>query len=136
MRTTTGEGKYVTVMNTTTIAAELAKVTDHWTPRIIGQVNDQYVKVAKLLGEFVWHAHEDEDELFWVISGRLRIQLENRDEVVLEPGEFFVVPRGVRHNPIADDEVEIVLIETVTTTHTGDVVVDRTVPIERQLSTD
>ncbi len=136
MSATTGEGKYVTVMNTTTIAAELAKVTDHWTPRIIGQVNDQYVKVAKLLGEFVWHAHEDEDELFWVISGRLRIQLENRDEVVLEPGEFFVVPRGVRHNPIADDEVEIVLIETVTTTHTGDVVVDRTVPIERQLSTD
>ena len=123
-------------MNTTTIAAELAKVTDHWTPRIIGQVNDQYVKVAKLLGEFVWHAHEDEDELFWVISGRLRIQLENRDEVVLESGEFFVVPRGVRHNPIADDEGEIVLIETVTTTHTGDVVVDRTVPIERQLSTD
>lgn len=120
----------------TTVSAELAKVTDHWTPRIIGQVNDQYVKVAKLLGEFVWHAHEDEDELFWVISGRLRIQLENRDEVVLESGEFFVVPRGVRHNPIADDEVEIVLIETVTTTHTGDVVVDRTVPIERQLSTD
>ncbi len=136
MRTTTGEGKYVTVMNTTTIAAELAKVTDHWTPRIIGQVNDQYVKVAKLLGEFVWHAHENEDELFWVISGRLRIQLENRDEVVLEPGEFFVVPRGVRHNPIADDEVEIVLIETVTTTHTGDVVVERTVPIERQFSAD
>lgn len=122
-------------MNTTTIAAELAKVTEHWTPRVIGQVNDQYVKVAKLLGEFVWHAHENEDELFWVISGRLRIQLENRDEVVLEPGEFFVVPRGVRHNPIADEEVEIVLIETVTTAHTGDVVVDRTVPIERQLPT-
>lgn len=120
----------------TTVSAELAKVTDHWTPRIIGQVNDQYVKVAKLLGEFVWHAHENEDELFWVISGRLRIQLENRDEVVLEPGEFFVVPRGVRHNPIADDEVEIVLIETVTTTHTGDVVVERTVPIERQFSAD
>ena len=124
------------MMEKTTIAAELAKVTDHWTPRIIGQVNDQYVKVAKLLGEFVWHAHENEDELFWVISGRLRIQLENRDEVVLEPGEFFVVPRGVRHNPIADDEVEIVLIETVTTTHTGDVVVERTVPIERQFSAD
>lgn len=124
------------MMNTTTIAAELAKVTEHWTPRVIGQVNDQYVKVAKLLGELVWHAHENEDELFWVISGRLRIQLENRDEVVLEPGEFFVVPRGVRHNPIADEEVEIVLIETVTTAHTGDVVVERTVPIERQLSTD
>ena len=120
----------------TTIAAELAHVTEHWTPRVIGQVNDQYVKVAKLLGEFVWHAHENEDELFWIISGRLRIQLEGRDEVVLDPGEFFVVPRGVRHNPIADEEVEIVLIETVTTAHTGDVIVERTVPIEKQLQTD
>lgn len=124
------------MMDTVTIAAELAKVTEHWTPRIIGQVNDQYVKVAKLLGEFVWHAHEHEDELFWVISGRLRIQLEGLDEVVLTPGDFFVVPRGLRHNPIAEHEVEIVLIETVTTTHTGDVVVERTVPIERQLPTD
>ncbi|UTT63285.1 cupin domain-containing protein [Microcella humidisoli] len=121
------------MIDKTTIAAELATVTEHWTPRVIGQVNDQYVKVAKLLGEFVWHAHENEDELFWVISGRLRIQLEGHDEVVLEPGQFFVVPRGVRHNPIADEEVELVLIETVTTAHTGDVVVDRTVPIERQL---
>lgn len=135
MRSTTGEGKYATVIEKTTIAAELAKVTEHWTPRVISQVNDQYVKVAKLLGEFVWHAHENEDELFWVISGRLRIQLEGGDEVVLDPGEFFVVPRGVRHNPIADEEVEIVLIETVTTAHTGDVVVDRTVPIKRQLPT-
>ena len=124
------------MMEKTTIAAELAKVTEHWTPRVIGQVNDQYVKVAKLLGEFVWHAHENEDELFWVVSGRLRIQLEGGDEVVLDPGEFFVVPRGVRHNPIADEEVEIVLIETVTTAHTGDVVVERTVPIERQFSAD
>lgn len=121
------------MIDKTTISAELAKVTAHWTPRVIGRVNDQYVKVAKLLGEFVWHAHENEDELFLVISGRLRIQLEDRDEVVLDAGDFFTVPRGVRHNPIADEEVEIVLIETVTTTHTGDVVVDRTVPIERQL---
>ena len=117
----------------TTISAELAEVTEHWTPRVIGRVNDQYVKVAKLLGEFVWRAHDNEDELFWVVSGRLRIQLEGRDEVVLEPGEFFVVPRGMRHNPVADSEVEIVLIETVTTTHTGDVVHEKTVPIERQL---
>lgn len=123
------------MMNKTAIASELSQVTEHWTPRIIGRVNDQYVKVAKLLGELVWHAHENEDELFWVVSGRLRIQLEGRDEVVLEPGEFFVVPRGVRHNPIADEEVEIVLIETVTTAHTGDVVVERTVPIEKQLPT-
>jgi mannose-6-phosphate isomerase-like protein (cupin superfamily) len=122
-------------MDKKTIRDELAAVTEHWTPRIIGQVNDQYVKVAKLLGELVWHAHENEDELFWVVSGRLRIELEGRDEVVLEPGEFFVVPRGVRHNPVAESEVEIVLIETVTTAHTGDVVVERTVPIERQLPT-
>lgn len=136
MRSRTRERKYLTMFDKTTIAAELAHVTEHWTPRVIGQVNDQYVKVAKLLGEFVWHAHENEDELFWIISGRLRIQLEGRDEVVLDPGEFFVVPRGVRHNPIADEEVEIVLIETVTTAHTGDVIVERTVPIEKQLQTD
>jgi mannose-6-phosphate isomerase-like protein (cupin superfamily) len=116
----------------TDVAAELEQVEKHWTPRVIGQVNDQYVKVAKLLGELVWHAHADEDEMFLVISGRLRIQLEGDVEVVLDPGQFYVVPRGVLHNPVADQEVEIVLIETVTTAHTGDVTVDGTVPIEQQ----
>ncbi|MFF0910320.1 cupin domain-containing protein [Microbacterium enclense] len=115
------------------IAAELRQVEAHWTPRVIGRVNDQYIKVAKLLGEFVWHAHDDEDEMFLIVSGMLRIQLEGGDEVVLNPGEFFVVPRGVRHNPIAESEVEIVLIETVTTAHTGDVTTDRSVPVERQV---
>ena len=113
--------------------AELGKLTEHWSPRVVGQVNDQYVKVAKLLGELVWHAHEREDELFQVVYGRLRIQLEGDREVVLEAGDLYVVPRGVRHNPIAEEEVGIVLIETVTTAHTGDVVTDRSVPIERQL---
>ena len=117
----------------TSFAAELERVTDYWTPRVVGEVNDQFVKVAKLLGEFVWHAHEHEDELFLVVYGTLRIQLEGRDEVVLKPGEFFVVPRGLRHNPIAEEEVGIVLIETKTTLHTGDVVTDRSVPVERQL---
>ena len=116
------------------IASELANVSKHWTPRVIGHVNDQYVKVARLLGELVWHAHENEDEMFLVVSGNLRIQLEDRPDVHLAPGEFFVVPKGVRHNPVADEEVEIVLIETVTTAHTGDVVVARTVPIDAQLS--
>ncbi|KQX75804.1 MULTISPECIES: cupin domain-containing protein [Aeromicrobium] len=115
------------------VAAELRKVEKHWTPRVVGRVNDQYVKVAKLLGELVWHAHDDEDEMFLVVSGRLRIQLEGDVEVVLEPGQFHVVPRGVRHNPIAEEEVEIVLIETVTTAHTGDVTVAGTVPIDQQL---
>lgn len=115
------------------IAAELQQVEAHWTPRVIGRVDDQYIKVAKLLGEFVWHAHDDEDEMFLIVSGTLRIQLEGGDEVVLNPGEFFVVPRSVRHNPIAESEVEIVLIETVTTAHTGDVTTDRSVPVERQV---
>lgn len=105
----------------------------HWTPRVIGRVNDQYIKVAKLLGELVWHAHDAEDEMFLVVKGRLRIQLPDGVEVSLTPGQFYVVPRGVQHNPIADEEVEIVLIETVTTAHTGDVIVDGTVPVEQQV---
>jgi mannose-6-phosphate isomerase-like protein (cupin superfamily) len=116
------------------IAAELLQVHKHWTPRVIGRVNDQYIKVAKLLGELVWHAHDAEDEMFIVVSGRLRIQLPDDQEVVLTPGQFHIVPRGVQHNPIADEEVEIVLIETVTTAHTGNVIVEGTVPISTQLS--
>ena len=115
------------------VAAELQQVDKHWTPRVVGQVNDQYIKVAKLLGELLWHAHEKEDEMFLVVSGRLRIQLEGDEEVVLDPGQFYVVPRGVRHNPVAENEVQIVLIETVTTAHTGDVVSERSVPIDQQL---
>jgi len=123
----------MTALHGIDVAAELRQVEAHWTPRVVGRVNDQYVKVAKLLGELVWHAHAAEDEMFFVVSGRLRIQLPDDDEVVLTPGQFYVVPRGVPHNPVADDEVEIVLIETVTTAHTGDVVVEGTVPVERQL---
>ncbi len=119
----------------TDLARELEKVTEHWTPRVVGRVNDQYVKVAKLLGELVWHAHENEDEMFLVLSGRLRIQIEGQADVELGPGQFFVVPRGVRHNPVADDEAHIALIEAVTTAHTGDVIVPGTVPIERQVGT-
>jgi mannose-6-phosphate isomerase-like protein (cupin superfamily) len=121
------------MISPTDVAAELEHVTEHWTPRVVGRVNDQYVKVAKLLGELVWHAHEEEDEMFLVVSGRLRIQIEGDREVVLDPGQFYVVPKGVRHNPVADEEVEIVLIETVTTAHTGDVTVEGTVPIDRQV---
>ena len=117
----------------TNVAAELKKVTEYWTPRVVGEVNDQYVKVAKLKGELVWHTHEQEDELFLIVYGTLRIQLEGRDDVVLTEGEFFTVPKGVRHNPVADEEVGIVLIETKTTLHTGDVVTDRSVPVEKQL---
>lgn len=123
----------MTALHGIDVAAELLQVQAHWTPRVVGRVNDQYIKVARLLGELVWHAHEAEDEMFLVVSGRLRIQLPGEQEVVLTPGQFHVVPRGVRHNPIAEEEVEIVLIETVTTAHTGDVVVERTVAIEEQM---
>jgi mannose-6-phosphate isomerase-like protein (cupin superfamily) len=123
----------MTALSGIDVAAELSKVEAHWTPRVVARVNDQYVKVAKLLGELVWHAHEAEDEMFLVVSGRLRIQLPGDQEVVLTPGQFYVVPRGVQHNPVAEEEVEIVLIETVTTAHTGDVVIERTVPLDRQV---
>jgi mannose-6-phosphate isomerase-like protein (cupin superfamily) len=117
----------------TSIDDALAQVTEHWTPRVIGQVNDQYIKVAKLLGELVWHAHDDEDEMFLVVYGHLTIQLEGDRSVDLDPGQFFIVPKGVPHNPVAVEEVGIVLIETVTTAHTGSVESERSVPIERQL---
>lgn len=114
------------------IASQLATVTDYWSPKVIGRVNDQYIKVAKLKGEFVWHAHEGEDELFLVIRGQLRIQFD-AGEVTAEPGQFIVVPKGVRHNPVCDEECWIVLVETVTTRHTGDVVTERTRSIDEQL---
>jgi mannose-6-phosphate isomerase-like protein (cupin superfamily) len=118
--------------HTTNIESALAKVNQYWSPQVIGQVNDQYVKVAKLKGELMWHAHADEDEMFMVVYGTLKIQLEDRD-LVLQPGEFCVIPRGVRHNPVALDECGIVLIETVTTLHTGDEISSRSVPVEQQL---
>ena len=113
-------------------AAEFARLTDYWSPHVVARVNDQYVKVAKLQGEFVWHAHADEDELFLVMRGRLVIQLED-GEVVLGPGQSVVVPRGVRHNPIAAEECWVVLVEPVATKHTGEVVTERTRSIEEQL---
>lgn len=116
----------------TNIAAALQNVSQYWSPQVIGRVNDQYIKVAKLKGELLWHAHADEDELFMVVYGTLKIQLEDRD-IILGPGEFCVIPKQVRHNPVAEEECGIVLIETVTTLHTGDEISPRSVPIENQL---
>lgn len=111
----------------------LDDVTEHWSPKVVGRVNDQYVKVAKLHGQLAWHKHDDEDELFQVVRGRLRIQLEGGVETALNAGEFCIVPRGVLHNPVADEECWIVLIETVTIKHTGDVETPLTRSIEQQL---
>jgi mannose-6-phosphate isomerase-like protein (cupin superfamily) len=105
-----------------------------WSPRVVARVNDQYVKVARLRGEFVWHAHDDEDELFLVLDGVLRIDYRDRPPVHLAPGALHVVPRGVQHCPVAAQECLIALIETVTTRHTGDVQTGRTRSIAEQLA--
>ena len=120
-------------MEAVNIAGAFQDITEYWSPKVIGQVNDQYVKAAKLKGQLAWHSHEDEDELFQVVQGQLVIQLEGECEVTLGPGEFFVVPRGVRHSPVAVEECWILLIETVTTKHTGDVDTPLTKTIEQQL---
>lgn len=119
-------------MKPVNLEAAAAALTELWSPKVVARVGDQYVKVAKILGEFVWHAHEGEDELFLVLKGRLRMQLDDGD-VVLGPGDLFVVPAGVRHNPAAEEECWVALVEPVTTRHTGDVVTDRTRTIEDQL---
>lgn len=122
------------LLNPTNIAEELAKITEHWSPRVIGQVNDQYVKVAKVKGELVWHQHDHEDELFLVVYGKLVIRLEDTEDVTLEKGEFYIVPKGTMHNPLAEEECGLVLIESVSTKHTGDVESPLTKSIEDQLS--
>ena len=119
-------------MKTVNLLKELEHVDEYWSPRVVGEVNDQYIKVAKLKGTLAWHKHDDEDELFYVLRGRLVIEYED-DQVVLEEGDFHVVPKGVMHNPVAEEECWIALIETVTTRHTGDVVTDKTKSIEQQL---
>jgi len=111
---------------------EAAALPDYWSPRVLGQVNDQYVKVAKLKGDLAWHKHDDEDELFLVLEGELRIEYEDR-VVRLGAGDFHVVPRGAMHNPVCDEECLIALIETVTTKHTGDTQTAKTKTIDEQL---
>jgi len=109
-----------------------ASLTEHWSPRVVAEVDDNYVKVAKVQGTFGWHAHPDEDELFVVLSGRLRIDME-AGAVELGEGELYVVPKGVRHNPSAERETLVMLIERKSTLHTGDVVNDKTRSIAEQL---
>lgn len=101
------------------ISEKLSLFSDHWHPRIVGALNGQHVKLAKLKGEFVWHKHDNEDELFLVISGHLDIEL--RDKAIsLEEGEFVIIPRGVEHKPVAKEEVHAMLFEPASTINTGD----------------
>ncbi|NIM49049.1 MAG: cupin domain-containing protein [Gemmatimonadales bacterium] len=113
-------------MNKINLTDKLSLFDDYWHPRIVGELNGQQVKLAKLKGEFEWHHHDEEDELFLVLRGRMTIELRDR-EVVLEPGECFIVPRGVEHKPVADEETHILLFEPASTLNTGNVRSERTV---------
>jgi len=108
------------------LAERLASFDDVWVPRVVAELNGQYVKVVKFEGEYCRHSHEHEDEMFLVLEGRVRILLRDR-EVVLDPGEFLVVPRGIEHKPVADGVAHVLLFEPATTTNTGEVVEERTI---------
>ena len=107
------------------IQDKLSLFNDHWNPRIIGELNKQHVKLAKIKGEFIWHKHEDEDEMFLVLKGTLKIEFRDRTETIQE-NEIIIVPKGVEHKPIAEEEVSIMLFEPATTINTGALENERT----------
>src|SRR5258708_35315382 len=109
-----------------------ASLTELWSPRVIAEVDDAYIKVAKVQGSLAWHSHENEDELFLVLKGHLRIEMES-GSVELSEGEMYVVPKGVRHNPVAEQECHVMLIERKATLHTGAVVTQKTRSLAEQL---
>ena len=100
------------------LTQKLALFSEHWSPKVVGELNGQQVKIAKLKGEFVWHKHEHEDELFFVIHGTLKIKLRDKT-ILLNENEFFIVPKGVEHKPVADEEVSVMLFEPLGTLNTG-----------------
>ena len=114
------------------LAERLSRFTETWSPKVVARLNDYEVKVVRLRGEFVWHAHDDTDELFLVLDGTLTIQLRDGD-VVLGPGQLYVVPRGVEHRPVATGQVQAVLIEPVGVVNTGDAGGDLTAPHDTSL---
>jgi mannose-6-phosphate isomerase-like protein (cupin superfamily) len=114
------------MIETVNLAQKFDLIQETWSPRIAGEINDAYVKLARLKGEFVWHQHEQEDELFLVVKGRLLIRLRERD-LWVDAGEFVIIPKGVEHCPVAEEEVQVLLLEPKTTVNTGDVRNERTV---------
>ena len=117
-------------MDKVNVAQKLSLFTDQYSPKIVGEVNDAYVKLVKLQGEFMWHHHEHEDELFFVVKGVLRMRVRENNgerEFMVNPGEFIIIPRGVEHLPSADEETHIMLLEPKTTLNTGNVASERTV---------
>jgi mannose-6-phosphate isomerase-like protein (cupin superfamily) len=117
------------VVSPKTVAASLV---EYWSPRVVAELDDSFVKVAKVQGSLTWHSHENEDELFYILKGSLTIEMEDKTVVLVE-GDAFVVPRGVRHNPIAEQECHIMLIERKSTLHTGTELTDKTRSLAEQL---
>ncbi len=117
-------------MKTVNVAEKFSRFSDYWNPKIVGELNDSYVKLVKLRGEFLWHRHEAEDELFLVVRGRLRMKVREdtgERELIVDEGEFLIVPRGTEHLPVADEEVHVLLLEPRSTLNTGNVRNERTV---------
>ena len=112
-------------MESINLSEKFQRFQEYWSPKIAGELNDSYVKLVKFKGEFLWHHHENEDELFLVVKGRLRMKFRDRDVWVNE-GEFIIVPKGVEHLPVAEEEVHVVLLEPKTTLNTGNVRNERT----------
>ncbi len=118
-------------MEVVNLKEKLSRFSELWSPKIVGEVNDCYIKLVKFQGPFVWHHHDHEDELFFVVKGSFRMALKDGDKVVRE-GEFIIIPRGVEHMPVADEECHVMLIEPRTTLNTGNVKNERTLaPLER-----
>jgi len=113
-------------MHTVNIAEKLSQFLETWSPKVVGEVNDSYVKAVKLRGEFMWHHHDVEDEMFLVVKGALRMKFRSH-EATVRPGEFIIVPRGVEHLPVADEETHILLFEPKSTLNTGNLTNERTV---------
>ena len=113
-------------MNKVNLVQKFSLFQDYWSPKIVGELNDSYIKLVKFKGEFVWHHHETEDELFLVLKGSLLIKLRDRD-ISLEEGEFVIIPKGIEHLPIADEEAHVLLLEPKTTLNTGNISNERTV---------
>ena len=114
-------------MKTVNIAQKFSQFDEHWSPKILGEINESYVKAVRFQGEFVWHHHDNEDEMFLVVEGRMRMKFRDHEEVV-SPGEFIIVPRGVEHLPVADEETQVLLFEPKSTLNTGNVTNERTLP--------
>ncbi|MFE5472182.1 cupin domain-containing protein [Bacillus safensis] len=120
------------MISKTNVQEKFLQINDYWNPRISGELNDSYIKMVKIKGEFIWHHHDDEDEMFFVCKGKLVIRFRD-SEVALNEGEFIVIPKGIEHQPVAEEEVHLLLIEPKTTLNTGNVINERTVSIPERI---